>query len=132
MILPKKGRIVPLSKIKELCIHFDLMPLWDKIENDPPEKPFKCDGCSGGWPDVWNDVNDKKVSLYEACFLHDLKYWSGHKGETMARFMADVELMIDVAKKTKRPKLALTMLLGVRVGGVGWLPLPFKWGFGRY
>ena len=46
MILPKKGKIVPLDKIKELCIHFDLMPLWDKINNDPPPKPFKSDGCS--------------------------------------------------------------------------------------
>lgn len=129
--LPEKGKVVPFSKIKKLCIHFGLIGLLDKIVNDPPEKPFKCDGCSGGWPDVWNDVNDKKVSLYAECLKHDLNYWAGYKGESMARFLADVDLMVDVAMKTKRIELAITMFLGVRAGGVSWIPLPFKWGFGR-
>jgi len=132
MKLPRKGEYVSLKKVKELCMYFELYELWDKIVENPPPKPFKCDGCSGGWPDVWKDINGKKVDLYELCLIHDLFYWSGYKGENMARFMADVGLMISVAKKTKRPELAITMLLGVHFGGVSWLPTKFKWGFGRY
>ena len=130
MELPKKGQIVPLSQIQELCIHFDLLDLWDKISSDPPPKPFKSDGCSC-WPDVWRDKKDKKVSLYSACLKHDLQYWSGRKGEDMLRFIADVRLMVDVAMITRRIKLAITMFLGVRTGGVNWVPSPFRWGFGR-
>lgn len=130
MYLPKKGAIVPLSKIKELCIYFDLISLWDKIRNDLPQKPFRSDGCSC-WPDNWTNDKGKKVSLYAECLKHDLHYWAGYKGETMARFLADALLMIDVAYKTKKPELAIIMFLGVRTGGVSWIPSPFKWGFGR-
>ena len=131
MQLPKKGEVVSLKKVKELCIYFNLFDLWDKIENDPPIKPFKSDGCSGGWPDVWKNTKGKKVSLYEACLKHDLSYWAGYIDEGMERFMADVRLMIDVALKTERPELALIMFLGVRVGGIDWIPTKFKWSFGR-
>ena len=130
MQLPKKGQIVSLKKVKELCIYFGLFELWDKIENDPPTKPFKSDGCSC-WPDYWKNKNGKKVSLYEACLKHDLAYWSGYKGEVLSRFATDVLLMMDVVFETERPKLAITMFLGVRTGGVEWLPTRFKWGFGR-
>ena len=130
MYLPKKGAIVSLEEIKELCIHFGLTSLWDKIANDPPSKPFRSDGCSS-WPDKWKNDKGKKVNLYTECLKHDLQYWAGYKGEVITRFLADALLMVDVVIKTKRTKLALTMFLGVRVGGVSWLPTPFKWGFGR-
>lgn len=130
MKLPKKGKIVSLAEIKKLCIHFELYELWDKIAEDPPPKPFKSDGCSC-WPDNWKNANGKKVSIYEPCLLHDIAYWTGHKGETMARFLADAKLMVDVAMKTKRPKLAISMFLGVRTGGGSWTKMPFRWGFGR-
>ena len=130
MKLPKKGKIVPFSKIKELCIYFELYKLLDKIVENPPPKPFKSDGCSC-WPDKWKDNKGKTVSIYRECLKHDLQYWAGYKGEDMARFIADATLMIDVAKKTKRPGLATTMFLGVRPGGASWIPSPFKWGFGR-
>jgi hypothetical protein len=64
--------------------------LWAKIEKDPPKKPFKSDGCSM-WFDTW-----KGISLYPACFLHDLKYWAGYPGEDVERLISDAELMMDV------------------------------------
>lgn len=131
MKLPRKGEYVSLKKVKELCVHFDLMPLWDKIANDPPLKPFKSDGCSH-WPDLWKNKKGKKVSIYEQCYIHDLFYWSGRKGEHLARFFADVDLMVGVVRKTGRIELGLTVFVGVRTGGVSWLPTKFKWGFGRY
>lgn len=131
MKLPKKGEIVSLEKIKELCMYFELFSLWDKIESNPPPKPFKSDGCSGGFPDVWKNAKGRKVSLYEACLKHDIVYWCGREEEYLARFFADVDLMVDVVRKTGRIKLGLLMFAGVRAGGSGWTRMPFRWGFGR-
>ena len=125
MQLPEIGEEVPLSKIKEICEHYNLPGLWARIEQDPPVKPFVSDGCSY-WFDDW-----KGVSLYPACFLHDLKYWAGYHGESVERLVADAELMIDVARLLGSTGMAETMFHGVRVGGHEVFKQPFSWGFGR-
>lgn len=130
MKLPEKGVIVPLSEIKRICKEFKLFGLYRKIVNDPPEKPFKSDGCSY-WPDRWKDKNGKMVCLYEDCLRHDLQYWAGYSGDSIGRFFADTILMAGVVKKTGRVGLGLLMFIGVRIGGVSWLPTKFKWSFGR-
>jgi hypothetical protein len=124
--LPKKGEEVPLSKIKEICEFYNLHDLWSKIEKDPPPKPFKSDGCSM-WFDTW-----KGVSLYSACFVHDIKYWSGYPNEDVERLVADAELMIDVARLLGTTQMAETMFHGVRIGGHEIFKRPFSWGFGRF
>jgi len=124
MVLPEKGKEVPLPEIKRICEAYGLMDLWDKIEKDPPPKPFKSDGCSM-WVDTWQGID-----LYQACFFHDLKYWAGYPGEETERLIADAELMIDVAK-AGAPKMAEIMFAGVRVGGHEALKRSFSWGFGR-
>ena len=111
MELPEKGEEVELPKIKEICEHYKLRALWEKIEKDPPPKSFKSDGCSM-WFDSWGGI-----SMYPACFLHDLKYWAGHPGEDVDRLIADAELMIDVARLLGSTKMAETMFHGVRIGG---------------
>ena len=68
MQLPAIDEVVPLERIREICVHHGLDALWRKIEADPPARPFRSDGCTG-WFDEWNGI-----SLYPACFLHDLKY----------------------------------------------------------
>lgn len=125
MDLPAKGEKVPLSRIEEICGFYGLNDLWAKIERDPPAKPFKSDGCSMFF-DSW-----KGVSLYPACFLHDLKYWAGYPGEDVERLVADAELMIHVARLLGETKLAETMFFGVRVGGHEVFKQSFSWGFGR-
>jgi len=125
MDLPKKGEEVPLSKIKEICKWYGLHGLWAKIEKDPPQKPFMSDGCSM-WFDSW-----KGISLYPACFVHDLKYWAGYPGEDVERLIADAELMIDVARLLNSTGMAETMFHGVRVGGHEIFEQSFSWGFGR-
>ena len=125
MELPKKGEEVTISKIKEICRHFGLKTLWDKIEKDPPKRPFKSDGCSM-WFDSW-----KGISLYTACFLHDLKYWAGYPGEDVERLVADAELMIDVARLLGSTPMAETMFHGVRIGGHEMFKRSYSWGFGR-
>ncbi|HEY0967995.1 MAG TPA: hypothetical protein VGD88_11450 [Opitutaceae bacterium] len=124
-VLPALGEEVPLARIKEICTHYGLNDLWQKIERDPPAKPFKSDGCTG-WFDDWQGV-----SLYPAGFLHDLKYWAGYPGEDVARLRADAELMLDVAQLLGSTQMAETMFFGVRVGGREELNASFSWGFGR-
>ncbi len=124
MELPEKNREVPLNEIKEICQAYGLLDLWKKIEQDPPPKPFKSDGCSM-WFDSWQDVD-----FYPACFFHDLRYWCGYPGETAERLIADAELMIGIAR-AGAPKMAEVMFTGVRIGGHEALSRSFSWGFGR-
>ena len=102
-----------------------LHTLWAKIAQDPPPRPFRSDGCS-----LWVDTC-QGVSIYPACFLHDLKYWAGYPGEEVARLIADAELMIDVARLLEDIVMAEVMFRGVRVGGHEIFKRPFSWGFGR-
>lgn len=125
MDLPKIGEEVPLPRIKAICQFYGLHELWQKIERDPPPRPFKSDGCTG-WFDDW-----KGVSIYPAGFLHDLKYWAGYPGEDVERLVADAELMIDVARLLGSTTMAETMFHGVRVGGNEKFNASFSWGFGR-
>ncbi|MBW2366432.1 MAG: hypothetical protein JRH15_00960 [Deltaproteobacteria bacterium] len=124
MKLPPKNTEVSLPEIKKVCDHFGLTALWAKIDQDPPQKPFKSDGCSM-WFDTWEEVD-----LSAACFLHDLKYWAGYPGEDTDRLIADAELMIDVAR-AGAPKMAEIMFAGVRVGGHERFNRSFSWGSGR-
>lgn len=123
--LPAKGQTVDLNQVEAITQHFELHDLWLKIEKEPPINPFSSDGCSG-WIEKWDGI-----SLYQACFLHDLKYWAGYPNEKVARLRADSELMMDVADALGSTKMAETMFAGVRTGGSERLKLPFSWGFGR-
>ncbi len=125
MELPEKGEQVPLPRIKEICDHYGLHDLWDRIEEDPPSKPFESDGCSM-WFDSWQGV-----SLYPACFLHDLKYWAGYPGQDVERLIADTELMVDVARLLDSTMMAETMFHGVRIGGQEIFKRSFSWGYGH-
>ena len=123
--LPKVNSEVSMETIKEICDVYDLPDIWEKIKQNPPKKPFVSDGCTM-WPDITNGI-----SIYEACFLHDLKYWCGYPGEDIARLQADAELMLDVARIRDSIKMAELMFHGVRRGGTEHLKLAFSWGFGR-
>lgn len=82
---------------------------------------FKSDGCSL-FPD--GDYHD-------CCVAHDLSYFGG--GSWKQRWRADDQLRKCVADKKgfEHKPLSLIMWFGVRVGGVPWLPTPFRWGFGK-
>jgi hypothetical protein len=123
--LPPVGATVALERVCAICEHYGLEDLWRKIEADPPAKAFASDGCTG-WVDSWNGI-----SIYPACFLHDLKYWAGYPGEEVERLIADAELMVDVACLLGGTGMAETMFHGVRLGGHEAFRQPFSWGFGR-
>lgn len=90
-----------------------------RIEINPAN--FKTDGCSM-FPDGGYRL---------CCEAHDLAYFSG--GSWTARWRADKELYRCVArtKGFQHKIIAPVMWLGVRVGGLNFLPTPFRWGFGR-
>jgi len=123
--LPAKDEVVPLERIHEICDYYGLDALWEKIERDPPIRPFRSDGLTG-WPDTVQGVD-----LYPASFLHDLKYWAGYPGEDVERLVADAEFMIDVARLLGSTAIAETMFRGVRLGGTEFFNASFSWGFGR-
>ena len=122
MQLPKKGEIIPLEKVKEICLFFHRKELWARIEADPPTKPAVSDGCSM-FPDIIAAVN-----IYYLCLLHDLEYWCG--GSDIDRLVADAKLMIGVAREGI-PEIAEMMFAGVRAGGTDKIKTPWRWGFGR-
>ena len=98
-------------------------------QNDPSanEKPaivpadFKDDGCSL-FPDC---------DYADCCAEHDRAYYVGGTGKE--RWRADKKLYKCVAAKKgwHHRIIAPVMWLGVRIGGVSWLPTPFRWGFGK-
>ena len=87
------------------------------IESPTPPNPFHSDGCSCWFDGDW----------VECCVEHDLIYWMG--GTRSEREKADDELMKCVTAKG-HPVMARLMYVGVRAGGVWWLPTSFRWGFG--
>lgn len=82
---------------------------------------FKSDGCSH-FPDG---------DYLDCCVRHDLAYSKG--GSWKARWRADNQLRKCVAAKNGwwHKPLAPVMWAGVRIGGVSFLPTPFRWGFGK-
>ncbi len=80
---------------------------------------FKSDGCS-----LFPDGNYR-----ECCVEHDKAYYVG--GSLKERRAADKELYGCVRSKGNSKFLSSIMYIGVRVGGVSFLPTPFRWGFGN-
>jgi hypothetical protein len=68
------------------------------------------------------------MDFYDCCYDHDKDYWWG--GTPAERKAADKRLQQCVAAKG-RPNLSKLIYVGVRIGGHGWLPTPWRWGFGR-
>jgi hypothetical protein len=81
-----------------------------------PDFIFTTDGCSR-WPDeTWA----------ACCIAHDIAYWCG--GSDRDRDYADRELMRCVNAKANG--LGNIVYAGVRLGGMPWLPTPWRWGYG--
>ncbi len=80
---------------------------------------FKSDGCS-----LFPDGNYR-----DCCVAHDIDYYKGGKG----RRSSDKRLYRCVKKKKgwQNKFIAPLIFIGVRIGGVSFLPTPFRWGFGK-
>ena len=139
MILPKIGEIITPERGLELCKHFKLDYLVERLEKYPElYRDFEFDGCSW-YPDkfFWKVLlwgKGKKIT-YECCLPHDLKYAYGQAWNERERRHADHELRIDLVIKAKvRKFIAEGFYFAVRVGGGDSFGdeerNDFKWGFG--
>jgi hypothetical protein len=92
-----------------------------KAVNKKLPADFKSDGCSLFFDGDYRDC----------CVEHDKAYFFG--GSSKERWQADKKLYKCVAAKKgfHHKIIAPIMWLGIRIGGVSWLPTPFRWGFGR-
>ena len=86
----------------------------------------KYDGCSGGMSKTWRKVLGKNPPWEGCCDVHDQPYARG--GSWLDRLIADIELLACMWKGG-HPFWALVMFIGVRIGGVPFLPTPWRWGF---
>ncbi|MEO8601235.1 MAG: hypothetical protein ABI629_01525 [bacterium] len=82
-----------------------------------PPNPFRTDGCSA-WPDD---------GWVECCVVHDMAYWCG--GASELRAAADEALRACV-NSVAGGGWASSMYWGVRLCGAGWMPVPWRWGYG--
>lgn len=92
-----------------------------------PPRPFRSDECSGGMSRIWRRLTGRALPWADACIEHDRAYWRG--GTAEERREADRWLMAEVAV-SGHPVWAFLMWCAVRIGGVPWLPTPWRWGFG--
>jgi|GEM_PF-688637 len=81
-----------------------------------PDYIFTTDGCSLLPGDRY----------LVCCIVHDIAYWCG--GDSRDRRQADEQLRTCVNEETAG--LGNFMYLGVRLGGIPWLPTPWRWGYG--
>jgi hypothetical protein len=71
-------------------------------------------------------------NLYEAAFWHDVRYWSGLKGDKEGRIKADAQFCIDCIELCGADyKTASAVFKAVRIGGSESLPTRWRWAFGR-
>ena len=84
------------------------------------------DGCSGGMSLAWRWLFKCPPPWEGCCDAHDQPYAEG--GTASQRKAADVHLLRCVIA-TGHPWWAVLMFIMVRLGGVPWLPLPWRWGF---
>jgi hypothetical protein len=133
MDLPEIGATITTEAALELCRHFGLAYLVDRIRANPGNyKSWTFDGCSM-LPDElmglftgcdWQDIT------YKCCLPHDLCYAYGQLGNGIERERVDVKFYSDLVNKAGMPQLfAAAFLAAVRVGGHEKLGLSFSWGF---
>ena len=86
-------------------------------------KPFVSDGCTC-CPD---GTFTEPILWRSECVAHDLAYWKG--GTRLQRLDADRALRQGIIEKGY-PVRATLIYLGTRLGGVPYVPTPWRWGFG--
>lgn len=92
-------------------------------------RPFTTDGCSdcGLSKLFWIFRQKLPEDMHALCVEHDKEYWKG--GTARERWLADIRFRYKIAD-LGFPKIATVYYYAVRVGGVPWLPTPWRWGYG--
>ena len=129
--LPKIGDIVTTERGLELCEHYGLNNLANRIEDNPDHfKEWKFDGCSMTPTEVLREII-KVPFLTEICLRHDLGYAYGEPGNKDERLIVDEKFQNDLVNGGASGFAAKAMFDAVRLGGKEELCLTFSWGFAR-
>ena len=129
--LPQIGDIVTTERAIELCEHYGLNQLAERIEDNPDHfKEWIFDGCSMTPTEVVSDLI-KVPSLTEICLRHDLGYAYGDPGNEEERLIVDKKFQNELRDGGASEFAAKAMFDAVRVGGKEELCLPFSWSFAR-
>jgi len=133
MKLPKVGETVTTEQAQQLCSHFELEYLVERIQSHPEKyRDWTFDGCSGLPDEVmgfftgcnWEDIT------YRCCLPHDLCYGYGEPGNGEERKRVDREFYENLVNKAGMKKwCASAFLAAVRIGGAEVFGLPFSWAF---
>lgn len=91
-------------------------------------KPFKTDGCSGGFTAFYKKAFGKVSKIFPCCKDHDIPYWMG--GTKEEKIASDKRLNKCVTKRTGSKILGWLAEKIVGGGGSPYLPLPWRWGYG--
>ena len=129
--LPKIGEIVTTERAIQLCVHYGLNRLAERIEDNPDLfKEWEFDGCSMTPTEVLSELI-KVPSLTEICLRHDLGYAYGDPGNEIERMEVDVKFQNELRSAGANEFAAKAMFDAVRSGGQEKFCLPFSWGFAR-
>lgn len=85
------------------------------------------DECSIISP-LWYFFTGYQLGFAGCCCDHDYAYYKG--GDLSLRKEADKKLAECIIQKGYRNWIAKVVYIGVRLGGVHWLPTSYRWGFG--
>lgn len=137
MRLPEIGETITNERGIELCRHFGLLHLAERISRHPEQfDSWVFDGCScvpdamlapfAGKGYSWRDITDK-------CALpHDLKYAYGSPGDVLEKETADSEFKADLINHAGMSHvLAVLLEKLVAIFGAEKLGLDFTWAFAR-
>jgi hypothetical protein len=129
--LPKIGEWVSTERALELCVHYGLNNLANRIEDNPDLfKEWKFDGCSMTPTEVLSEII-KVPSLTEICLRHDLGYAYGDPGNDKERLIVDRTFQNELLNAGASKFVAKVMFEAVRAGGKEERCHSFSWGFAR-
>lgn len=133
MKLPEIGETITTQWAVELCEHFGLDYLLDRIQTHPERyKEWKFDGCSCLPDEIvglftgcdWQDIT------YLCCLPHDLGYAYGTPGDRHEKQRVDDRFYEDlIAKAHMKGWIAEAFRKAVELGGEEVFGLSFSWAF---
>ena len=135
MNLPTIGEIITTKYALELCKHFELNHLIERINKNPENyKEWPFDGVS-----VANDkflaalsCVDQNALTIECALPHDLRYGYGESGSKKERKDADLKFKSDLETKAKMNKFWTSILyIIVRIGGMECFGKSYTWAFAQ-
>ena len=129
MEIPSIGTWITSDMAIDLAIHFNLLDVVERIQENPADfKGWEFDGASAV-PDHIASLFLGIPNLIEIALRHDLKYAYGVPGDDEAKLKADWEFGLELLADGASAGIAHAAVNAVEL--FGKLPTDFGWGFAR-